>query len=102
MIDINYLGQLLEIFDKSSANDLRIEQDGTSIKLSKVPPRREESATHAMAPFGYPQMQMQMAPLRELPVRPVAAPSASASADTRTAPSRASRTPRGAAGPSRA
>ncbi|HVK38928.1 MAG TPA: acetyl-CoA carboxylase biotin carboxyl carrier protein [Candidatus Kapabacteria bacterium] len=82
MIDINYLGQLLEIFDKSSANDLRIEQDGTSIKLSKVPPRREESATHAMAPFGYPQMQMQMAPPQAAPAAPAAAPTPAAPAES--------------------
>jgi acetyl-CoA carboxylase biotin carboxyl carrier protein len=42
MIDINYLKQLLEIFDESSVNDLRIEQgDGISIKLSKSPTRKD-------------------------------------------------------------
>ncbi len=50
MIDINYLKQLLEIFDESSANDLRIEQDGASIKLSKSPRRDEFSPAAAGLP----------------------------------------------------
>ena len=61
MIDINYLKQLLEIFDESSANDLRIEQEGTSIKLSKTPAKTEASM-HGMPSFAFPQMQMQAAP----------------------------------------
>ena len=53
MIDINYLKQLLEIFDESSANDLRIEQEGASIKLSKTP-RRDESPGGSQVSFHYP------------------------------------------------
>jgi acetyl-CoA carboxylase biotin carboxyl carrier protein len=55
MIDIDYLKQLLSIFDESSANDLRIEQDGTSIKLSKSVKSEERPA---MASYGYPAIQM--------------------------------------------
>jgi acetyl-CoA carboxylase biotin carboxyl carrier protein len=79
MIDINYLKQLLEIFDESSANDLRIEQEGTSIKLSKVPAQREGAAP-TMQAFAYPQMQMPMQ--MQMPSAPqtqtTAAPSGSA------------------------
>ena len=35
MIDIDYLKQLLEIFDSSSVNDLKLEEDGTTIRLTK-------------------------------------------------------------------
>ena len=35
MIDIDYLKQLLEIFDESSVNDLRLEEEGTAIRLTK-------------------------------------------------------------------
>ena len=37
MIDIDYLKQLLDIFDESSINDLKIEKDGTAIRLTKRP-----------------------------------------------------------------
>ena len=37
MIDIDYLKQLLEIFDSSSVNDLKLEEDGTTIRLTKSP-----------------------------------------------------------------
>ncbi len=36
MIDIEYLKQLLEIFDESSVNDLRLEEEGTAIRLTKT------------------------------------------------------------------
>jgi acetyl-CoA carboxylase biotin carboxyl carrier protein len=74
MIDISYLEQLLEIFDKSTANDLRIEQEGTSIKLSKVAPRRDDVTMQSMPSFAYPQMQMQMAQAPAAAPAPVAAP----------------------------
>jgi acetyl-CoA carboxylase biotin carboxyl carrier protein len=67
MIDINYLKQLLEIFDESSANDLRIEQEGTSIKLSKTPAQREGAAAPQMQAFAFPSMQMQAAPALQAP-----------------------------------
>ncbi len=35
MIEIDYLKQLLEIFDESSVNDLRLEEEGTTIRLTK-------------------------------------------------------------------
>src|SRR5688572_8124834 len=65
MIDIRYLEQLLDIFDKSSANDLRIEQEGTSIKLSKQM-RREDVAMTSMS---FPT-QMAMAPSAQFPTLP--------------------------------
>lgn len=43
MIDIKYLQQLLEIFDASSVNDLKIEQEGVEIRLSKSPKREAQS-----------------------------------------------------------
>ena len=74
MIDISYLEQLLDIFDKSSANDLRIEQEGTSIKLSKVPRRDEIAMT-------VPQ-QYTMAPMQPPPVmQPPAAETPAAGSD---------------------
>ncbi len=57
MIDINYLKQLFEIFDESSVQDLRIEQEGVSIKLSKSA-RKEDGTPQSMATFAYPAMQM--------------------------------------------
>lgn len=39
MIDIKYLQQLLDIFDNSTVNDLKIEQEGVEIRLSKSPKR---------------------------------------------------------------
>jgi acetyl-CoA carboxylase biotin carboxyl carrier protein len=70
MIDIEYLKQLLEIFDASSVHDLRIEQEGVEIKLSKSP-RREEvmQSMHGMQ-FAPMPMQMPVAPHQA----PVAAP----------------------------
>ncbi|MCE2504738.1 MAG: acetyl-CoA carboxylase biotin carboxyl carrier protein [Chlorobi bacterium] len=35
MIDIDYLKQLLDIFDHSSVNDMKIEKEGTAIRLTK-------------------------------------------------------------------
>lgn len=56
MIDIDYLKQLLSIFDESSANDLRIEQEGTSIKLSKSVKRDDLPAPVS---YSFPGMPMQ-------------------------------------------
>lgn len=53
MIDIKYLKQLLEIFDTSSVHDLRIEQEGVEIRLSKSP--RQEPAP--------PMQSIQYAPM---------------------------------------
>lgn len=49
MIDIEYLKQLLELFDGSTVNDLRIEHEGVEIRLSKSA-RREEPATVQYVP----------------------------------------------------
>ena len=57
MIDIDYLKQLLSIFDESTAHDLRIEQEGTSIKLSKSV-KRDEPVAQAMPSYAYPAIQM--------------------------------------------
>lgn len=46
MIDIEYLKQLLELFDGSTVNDLRIEREGVEIRLSKSPRREEPTAVH--------------------------------------------------------
>jgi len=81
MIDINYLKQLLEIFDSSTVHDLRIEQEGVEIRLSKSAPRREEPAQQ-MQPMHYAPLAMH---------QPAAAPALSggaapAASDGTTAP----------------
>lgn len=50
MIDIDYLKQLLSIFDESTVNDLRIDKEGTSIRLTKNPKKEagETTAYHYM------------------------------------------------------
>ena len=45
MIDIDYLKQLLEIFDASSVNDLRIDKEETSIRLTKSVKQEESGHT---------------------------------------------------------
>lgn len=51
MIDIDYLKQLLSIFDESTVNDLRIDKEGTSIRLTKNPKKEgpEQGAYHYLA-----------------------------------------------------
>ena len=89
MIDIAYLEQLLEIFDKSSANDLRIEQEGTSIKLSKSP-RREEVAMHGvpyqMSPMMMPQPAAAQPQQPAAPAQAHATPSSSGANGSAPAP----------------
>ncbi|MBS1913431.1 MAG: acetyl-CoA carboxylase biotin carboxyl carrier protein [Bacteroidetes bacterium] len=82
MIEINYLKQLLEIFDASTVNDLRIERDGVEIRLSKSP-RHDAIAT-----------QVHYAPM-PMPVSEpaVAAPAASAHAAPAPAPAPAAPAP---------
>ncbi len=65
MIDITYLKQLVEIFDASTVHDLRIEQEGVEIRLSKSP-RREETATAVHPGLAYPS-SMQIAPQAPIP-----------------------------------
>src|SRR3954465_13120413 len=62
MIEIDYLKQLLEIFDASSVHDLRIEQEGVEIKLSKSPRREEEMQSMHGMQFAPMPMQMPVAP----------------------------------------
>lgn len=76
MIDINYMKQLLEIFDASTVNDLRIEQEGVSIKLSKSV-RKDELGVQSVATFAYPTMPMAQpapAPVAETPHASAPAP----------------------------
>lgn len=61
MIDIKYLKQLLEIFDSSSVHDLRIEQEGVEIRLSKSP--RQEPAPPVQSIQYAPVAAPQFAPL---------------------------------------
>lgn len=73
MIDINYLKQLLEIFDSSTVHDLRIEQEGVEIRLSKSAPRRDEPAQQMQA-MHYAPVAMQQAPAAtQIPAGAVAA-----------------------------
>ena len=51
MIEISYLKELLEIFDASSVHDLRIEQEGVEIRLSKSPREGSQVQTLAYAPM---------------------------------------------------
>ena len=69
MIDITYLKQLLEIFDSSSVHDLRIEQEGVEIRLSKSP-RREEAAQAMIPAMTYAQMPVAQPHLPEAPAAP--------------------------------
>lgn len=50
MIDIEYLKSLLEIFEESSVNDLKIEKDGTAIRLTKNPKGEGAATYHYMTP----------------------------------------------------
>ena len=82
MIDINYLKQLLEIFDESSVNDLRIEQgDGISIKLSKSPVKKDGELA-AMSNFQFAPMPVpgQLPPLPTTPGQTAVTPPAAEAA----------------------
>lgn len=84
MIDIDYLKQLLEIFDESSVNDLRLDKDGTAIRLTKnlkkedggpaayhyltPPPATPAVATEPVAPVAAaPTAATPQAPQQETP-----------------------------------
>ncbi|MGE3799676.1 MAG: acetyl-CoA carboxylase biotin carboxyl carrier protein [Candidatus Kapaibacterium sp.] len=45
MIDIDYLKKLLELFDESSVNDLKLEKEGTAIRLTKNPKKEVQDQT---------------------------------------------------------
>ncbi len=61
MIDIEYIRQLLGLFDESSVNELRIEQDGTTIRLSKT-------GKHELGGMPMPAMFPPMAPISTAPI----------------------------------
>jgi acetyl-CoA carboxylase biotin carboxyl carrier protein len=86
MIEIEYLKQLLEIFDASSVHDLRIEQEGVEIKLSKSP--RREEISQAMAGMQFAPMPMQMPVAHHAAAHaPEAAPATPSAATTAPPPS---------------
>ena len=66
-MDLNYLKKLMRIFDDSSATELTIEEEGTTIALSKINP--ETMAPQMPVMYQMP-MQQAMAPA------PAAAPAA--------------------------
>lgn len=74
MVDINYLKSLMKLFDGSTATELRIEEEGTTIKLSKI-----REATNL------PQMAVQYAPAPAAPA-PVAPAATSSPAAATPAP----------------
>jgi len=61
MIDIDYIRQLLGLFDESSVNELRIEQDGTTIRLSKT-------GKHEFGGMPMPTMFPSMPPISTAPI----------------------------------
>lgn len=74
MIDIDYLKQLLEIFDGSSVNDLRLEEDGTTIRLTKTP-KTEAEGPSAMVYHQAPQQTPAAAPAPAAAPTPESTPS---------------------------
>ncbi len=72
MPDIDYLKQLLELFDSSSASELRIEQEGVSIKLSKN--AKGEGLSHPQIAYAAPQFLPQQAAPVALPQQSAAEP----------------------------
>lgn len=90
MIDIDYLKQLLEIFDESSVNDLRLDKEGTSIRLTKNPKKEEgaPAAYHYMAPPPV-AAQQPAAPVAAAPAATAAAPPPAPASAEETAPAEA-------------
>ena len=75
-MDLNYLKKLMKIFDDSSATELSIEEEGTTIALSKHSP--ESMVPHMPATYHVPM---------PAPAAPAAAPAAPApAADSAPAP----------------
>lgn len=63
-MDLNYLRKLLKIFDESTATELSIEEEGSTVTLSKAmvqQPMMQQAMMHQPAmqqmPYGYGQMQ---------------------------------------------
>lgn len=92
-IDIEYLKQLLELFDSSTANEIRLEKDGVEIRLSKASKASEGSA-HTVAYIPAPTPAAAPAPAappapaahHEAPAPAPAAPASSASTSVITSP----------------
>jgi acetyl-CoA carboxylase biotin carboxyl carrier protein len=77
IMDLQYLRRLLKIFDESTAVDLEIEEEGVSLRMSKVSEHQANFAPQQIYQMPSAMPQMQMAP-------PSAAP---ASAPSQAAPS---------------
>lgn len=67
MPDINFLKQLLELFDASTVNELRIEQEGVAIRLSKTVKNEGGGAIPQIAYAPLTQMAQQPASVQEAP-----------------------------------
>jgi acetyl-CoA carboxylase biotin carboxyl carrier protein len=86
-MDLNYLRDLLAIFDASTATELTIEEEGTAISLSRRP---AESTTHVYGSFpqqfsapSAPAMQQAIVPAPAQASSPTtAAPAAEAKAES--------------------
>lgn len=76
MIEISYLKELLEIFDASSVHDLRIEQEGVEIRLSKSPREGSQMQTLAYAPMTMAPQQPMAAAQAQAPTAATVAPEA--------------------------
>ncbi len=85
-MDLNYLKKLMKIFDESSATELTIEEEGTTIALSKVQP--EHMAP--MMPAGYSMPMPMSMPMASAPAAPAPAPAAAAAAPVAVEPAAAS------------
>jgi acetyl-CoA carboxylase biotin carboxyl carrier protein len=80
-MDLNYLKKLMKMFDESSATELTIEEEGTTIALSKLSPEApyQTSAVYAPAMMQAPQASPApaTAPAAPAVASPAAAPAAS-------------------------
>lgn len=92
MIDIDYLKQLLDIFDESTVNDLRIDKEGASIRLTKNPKKEKEGTEHAAYHYVTTHPAQVPAPSAPPPTDQAAAPASAeqAQAASATAPVEAS------------
>jgi acetyl-CoA carboxylase biotin carboxyl carrier protein len=87
-MDLQYLRRLLKIFDESTAVDLEIEEEGVSLRMSKVSEHQPTFAPQQMyqMPSAMPQMQMGM----PQNAAPAAAQAASTQVASNAAPQAAS------------
>lgn len=75
-MDLNYLKKLMKMFDESSVTELTIEEEGTTISLSKL---RPEAPYHTAPVYAAP---MAAAPVQAAPVAAAAPAAATAPAAT--------------------